>query len=44
MAILRVGSSAVLGALVTFALIVFMFKLIDSGSREMDNQGGHQDC
>ncbi len=38
MAILRVGSSAVLGAMVTFALIVLMFKLIDSGSREMDTK------
>ena len=38
MAILRVGSSAVLGAMVTFALIVLMFKLIDSGNREMDTK------
>lgn len=32
----RVGISAILGVVVTFGLIVVMYKLIDSGSRELD--------
>ena len=38
MAILRLGTSAILGLMVTFSLIVLMFKLIDSGNREMDEK------
>jgi|TARA_X000000950_G_scaffold95851_1_gene120988 protein TonB len=38
MAILRLGTSAILGLVVTFSLIVLMFKLIDSGNREMDEK------
>ena len=38
MAILRLGTSAILGLMVTFALIVLMFKLIDSGNKEMDEK------
>jgi len=34
----RVGVSAVLGVLVTLALVFVMFKLIDSGSKDMDEQ------
>ena len=36
MAILRFGTSTILGFVVTFALIVVMFKLIDSGNTEID--------
>ena len=36
MAVIRVGISAALGMLVTFALIILMYKLIDSGSKELD--------
>ncbi|MDE0841496.1 MAG: TonB family protein [Porticoccaceae bacterium] len=38
MAILRLATSSVLGLMVTFALIVLMHTLIDSGSREMDTK------
>ncbi len=38
MAILRLGASAILGLVVTFSLIVLMFKLIDSGNKEMDEK------
>ncbi|MBV33706.1 MAG: energy transducer TonB [Porticoccaceae bacterium] len=38
MAILRLGTSALLGVMVTFCLIVLMFKLIDSGNKEMDEK------
>jgi protein TonB len=38
MAGLRVGVSAVLGVLVTLGLVFVMFKLIDSGNRELDDQ------
>ena len=38
MAILRLGTSALLGIMVTFFLIVLMFKLIDSGNKEMDEK------
>jgi protein TonB len=38
MAILRLGTSAILGLMVTFSLIVLMFKLIDSGNKEMDEK------
>ena len=36
MPVIRVGISAALGMLVTFALIILMYKLIDSGSKELD--------
>jgi protein TonB len=36
MPVIRLGISAVLGMLVTFALIILMYKLIDSGSKELD--------
>ena len=38
MAILRFGTSTILGFVVTFALIVVMFKLIDSGNTEIDSK------
>jgi protein TonB len=38
MAVIRVGISAALGVLVTFALIILMYKLIDSGSKELDEK------
>ncbi len=38
MAILRFGTSLVFGFIVTFALIVVMFKLIDSGNTELDSK------
>ena len=38
MAILRLGTSAILGLMVTFSLIVLMFKLIDSGNKEIDEK------
>ena len=38
MAMLRLGTSAILGLMVTFSLIVLMFKLIDSGNKEMDEK------
>ena len=38
MAILRLGTSAIFGLVVTFSLIVLMFKLIDSGNKEMDEK------
>jgi len=34
----RVGVSAVLGVLITLALVFVMFKLIDSGNKELDEQ------
>lgn len=34
----RVGVSAVLGVVVTLALVFVMFKLIDSGSKDLDEQ------
>jgi len=34
----RVGVSAVLGVLVTLSLVFVMFKLIDSGNKDMDEQ------
>lgn len=34
----RVALSAALGVLVTFALVVLMYKLIDSGKKEMDEK------
>ena len=37
---LRVGVSAVLGVLVTLSLVFVMFKLIDSGNKELDDQEG----
>ena len=36
MAAIRIGISGVLGMLVTLALVVLMYKLIDSGSKELD--------
>ncbi len=36
MPVIRVGVSAALGVLVTFLLIILMYKLIDSGSKELD--------
>ena len=33
---LRVGVSAALGLMVTLGLVFLMFKLIDSGSKELD--------
>ena len=39
----RVGVSAGLGVLVTLALVFVMFKLIDSGSKDMDEQPAYQD-
>ena len=38
MAILRFGTSLVLGFIVTLGLIVVMFKLIDSGNTEIDSK------
>ena len=38
MAVIRVGISAALGVLVTFALIILMYKLIDSGNKDMDDK------
>ena len=38
MVAIRVGISAALGMLVTFALIILMYKLIDSGSKELDER------
>ena len=35
MAVIRVGISAALGVLVTFALIILMYKLIDSGNKDL---------
>jgi protein TonB len=40
MAGLRVGVSAVLGVVVTLGLVFVMFKLIDSGNKELDNDEG----
>ncbi len=40
MAGLRVGVSAVLGVLVTLGLVLVMYKLIDSGNKEFDDQEG----
>jgi protein TonB len=36
MPVIRVGVSAALGVLVTFLLIILMYKLIDSGSKDLD--------
>ena len=38
MVAIRVGISAALGMLVTFALIILMYRLIDSGSKELDER------
>ena len=38
MAVIRVGISAALGVLVTFALIILMYKLIDSGNKDLDEK------
>ena len=38
MAAIRVGISAALGVLVTFALIILMYKLIDSGNKDLDEK------
>lgn len=38
MAAVRVGISAALGVLITFGLVVFMYKLIDSGKQEPDDK------
>lgn len=38
MALIRVGVSAALGVLVTFALIILMYKLIDSGNKDLDEK------
>ena len=38
MAFIRIGISAALGVLVTFALIILMYKLIDSGNKDMDDK------
>ncbi len=40
MAGLRVGVSGALGVLVTLGLVFVMYKLIDSGNKELDNQEG----
>lgn len=38
MAAVRVGISAILGVVVTFGLIVVMYKLIESGNKELDQK------
>jgi protein TonB len=38
MAAIRVSVSAALGILVTFALIILMYKLIDSGNKDLDEK------
>ena len=38
----RVGVSAVLGVLVTLSLVFLMFKLIDSGNKDMDEQPAYK--
>ena len=38
MAFIRIGISAALGVLVTFALIILMYKLIDSGNKDLDEK------
>ncbi|HAU03207.1 MAG: energy transducer TonB [SAR92 bacterium BACL16 MAG-120322-bin99] len=38
MAVIRVAISAALGVLVTFALIILMYKLIDSGNKDLDEK------
>jgi len=38
MPVIRVGISAALGVLVTFALIILMYKLIDSGNKDLDEK------
>ena len=38
----RVGVSAVLGVLVTLSLVFVMFKLIDSGNKDMDEQPAYK--
>ena len=35
---MRVGASAALGMFVTFALIILMYKLIDSGNKDLDEK------
>ena len=35
---IRVGVSALLGLFVTFALIILMYKLIDSGNKDLDEK------
>ena len=36
MAAIRIGISGVLGLAITFGLVMLMYKLIDSGSKELD--------
>lgn len=38
----RVGVSAILGVLVTLSLVFVMFKLIDSGNKDMDEQPAYK--
>jgi protein TonB len=38
----RVGVSAILGVLVTLSLVLVMFKLIDSGNKDMDEQPAYK--
>lgn len=38
MATVRVGISALLGIVITFGLVVLMYKLIDSGNKELDEK------
>ena len=38
MAFIRIGISAALGVLVTFALIILMYKLRDSGNKDLDEK------
>ena len=38
MTAIRVAASAALGILVTFALIILMYKLIDSGNKDLDEK------
>ena len=38
----RVGVSAILGVVVTLALVFVMFKLIDSGNKDMDEQPAYK--
>ena len=38
----RVGVSAVLGVVVTLSLVFVMFKLIDSGNKDLDEQPAYK--
>ena len=40
MAVIRIGISGALGILVTLSLVILMYKLIDSGVKELDEQEG----